>query len=190
MSSITSAASLTEMIRLLDEAVEKQTTTGCCKAVKRALEDIVNSGQNFVPDDFLRPAPNSYARRLLHRDPEDRYTILVMVWGIGQGTALHDHAGMWCVECVYRGSILVKSYSLDDEVGDRFRFIKEQEVVAGIGDAGALIPPFDYHTIENAEPARPSVTLHVYGGEMNWCNAFVPDGDLFRLERRELTYTD
>jgi len=182
--------SISEMIRLLDEAVERQTTTGCCKAVKRALEGIVNSGQEFIPSEFLQPSPKGYARRLLHRDPADRYTILVMVWGVGQGTALHDHAGMWCVECVYRGSILVKSYSLDDEVGDLFKFAAEQEVVAEIGDAGALIPPFDYHTIENALPDRPSVTVHVYGGEMNWCNAFVPEGDLFRLERRELTYTD
>jgi predicted metal-dependent enzyme (double-stranded beta helix superfamily) len=181
---------LLEMIRLIDDAVEKQTTTGCCKAVKRALEDIVNSGQDFVPGEFLKPAEGSYARRLLHRDPENRYTILVMVWGVGQGTSLHDHAGMWCVECVYRGSILVKSYSLEDEVNDRFRFERREEVVAGIGDAGALIPPFDYHTIENAETDRPSVTLHVYGGEMNWCHAFVPAGDYHKMERRELIYTE
>ena len=181
--------SLHEMIRLLDEAVEKQTTTGCCKAVKRALEEIVTSGLDFVPPAFLAPAEDKYARRLLHKDPEGRYSVLVMVWGVHQGTPLHDHAGMWCVECVYRGRILVKSYSLDDEIGDRFKFVKEQEVLAGIGEAGTLIPPFDYHTIENAESDVPSVTLHVYGGEMDWCNTFVPDGDLHRMERRSLAYT-
>ena len=189
MSTNTSESSVEAMIRLIDEAVEKQTTTGCCKAVKRALEEIVASGQDFVGAEYLQPAQGKYARRLLHRDPAGRYTILVMVWGVGQGTSLHDHSGMWCVECVYRGSIRVQSYSLDDEVSDRFHFVKETEVVAGVGNAGALIPPFDYHTIANAETDRPSITLHVYGGEMTSCNAFVPEGEFYRREHRELTYT-
>ena len=189
MNNLTEANALAEMIRLVDEAVEKQTTTGCCMAVKRALEGIVHSGIDFIPQSFLEPAGDRYARRLLHVDPAQRYSILVMVWGVDQGTPLHDHAGMWCVECVYRGKIRVKSYSLEDEIGDRFKFVQEQEVLAGIGEAGSLIPPFDYHTIHNAESDRPSVTVHVYGGEMNWCHAFVPDGDLYRIERRELAYT-
>lgn len=180
---------LDQMIGMLDEAVVKQTSTGCCKAVKRALEEIISSGKEFLPSEFLQPAPDRYARRLLHKDPQDRYTVLVMVWGLGQGTPLHDHAGMWCVECVYRGKILVRSYDLEDEVGEKFKFKLEQEVLAGIGEAGTLIPPFDYHTIENALPDQPAVTLHVYGGEMEWCNAFVPDGELHRMERRQLVYT-
>jgi predicted metal-dependent enzyme (double-stranded beta helix superfamily) len=190
MSIQTETATVQSMIQLLDEAVEQQTTAGCCEAVKRVLEEIVASGKEFVSEEFLHPASDRYARRLLHRDPAGRYTVLVLVWGVGQGTSLHDHAGMWCVECVYRGSILVKSYSLDDEVGNRFRFTKERELVAGIGHAGTLIPPFDYHTIANADSDRSAVTLHVYGGEMTSCNAFLPEGDLYRMETRELHYTD
>jgi hypothetical protein len=83
----------------------------------------------------------------------------------------------------------VTSYSLDDEIDGKFKFNKETEIIAEVGDAGALIPPFDYHTIANAEPEGNAITLHVYGGEMDWCNAFAPEGDLFRLERRALTYT-
>ncbi len=184
-----SESALPKMIHLLNEAVEKQTSTGCCKAVKRALEEIVTSGEEFVPGEYLLPAPDKYARRLLYKDSENRFSVLVMVWGPGQGTPLHDHARMWCVECVYRGKIKVKSYSLDDEVDGLLRFVPETEVVAGIGEAGTLIPPFDYHTIENASPDRPAVTLHVYGGEMDWCNAFFPEGEFFRMERRHLAYT-
>ena len=46
-----------------------------------------------------------YGRRLLHRDPRGRYTVVVMTWGPGQGTPIHDHANLWCVECVYRGNV-------------------------------------------------------------------------------------
>jgi hypothetical protein len=97
---------------------------------------------------------------------------------------------MWCVECVYRGQIKVVSYDLKETDGDMHRFSREMEVFAGPGEAGALIPPFEYHTLENSQDA-PSVTIHVYGGEMTWCDAFIhTKDDWYRLEHRELSYTD
>lgn len=47
----------------------------------------------------------------------------------------------------------------------------------------ALIPPFEYHVLANAID-RPSVTLHVYGGEMTRCHVFEPSGP-GRYARRE-----
>lgn len=189
MSAVPAPGKLRELIHLLDEAVEKQEVHGCCTAVKAALEHVVNSGIDFIPDDFLRPAPDRYARRLLHMDPQGRYSALVMVWGQNQVTPLHDHAGMWCVECVYRGRIKVVSYSCTGIREGLHQFNPELEVFAGPGEAGALIPPFDHHTIENAAP-NPSITLHVYGGEMNWCDAFIPEEGGYRMIKRQLCYTD
>src|SRR5262245_54968716 len=87
-----------ELIRRLDEAVAIQDDEVRCRNVKRVLTDVVESGKDFLDASFLQPTHDSYARRLLHRDPEGRYSALVMVWDKAQGTALHDHAGMWCVE--------------------------------------------------------------------------------------------
>ena len=184
-------AVVSDLIHRLDEAVEKATTHGCCHAIKDTLEEIVRSGEEFIEPAMLQPCETRYARRLLHKDPAGRYSVLIMVWNIGQGTALHDHAHMWCVECVYRGQIKVVSYDEQGRDGDLYRFSREMEVMAGPGEAGALIPPFEYHTLENASPDKPAVTIHVYGGEMTWCDAFLPvEGDLYRLERRDLCYTD
>ncbi len=188
MASAPTTGRLHELIGLLDTAVEKQEVHGCCTAVKNALKQIVNSQEEFIPEEYLRPAADKYARRLLHLDPNGRYSALVMVWDKGQGTSLHDHAGMWCVECVYRGRILVTSYSCKGINDGLHQFVKETEIFAGPGEAGALIPPFDHHTIENPD-ARPAITLHVYGGEMNWCDAFVPEEGGYRMIKRQLAYT-
>ena len=180
-----------ELIRRLDEAVSAPDDATRCRNVKRVLIDVVSSGEQFIPAPYLEPAPDRYARRLLHRDPGGRYTALVLVWDKGQGTPLHDHAGMWCCECVYRGRIRVTSFSVHggDPEKDIVQFSKETEVMAGIAEAGALIPPFEYHKIENADPT-PSVTIHVYGGEMTHCHVFNPvDAGGYRREYRELTYT-
>jgi predicted metal-dependent enzyme (double-stranded beta helix superfamily) len=179
-----------ELIRRLDVAVAVKDDAVRAQNVKRVLEDIVASGEQFIEPQFLTPAPDRYARRLMHRAPQDRYTVLAMVWGVGQGTPLHDHAGTWCVECVYRGRIRVTSFSVrggDPEKGV-VQFEKETVIMAGVAEAGALIPPFEYHMIENPDPS-PAVTLHVYGGEMTYCHVFRPvDGGYLR-EYRELSYT-
>jgi predicted metal-dependent enzyme (double-stranded beta helix superfamily) len=180
-----------ELIQRLDQAVGVADDAIRCRNVKKVLEDVVASGGSFVPELFLKPAPDRYARRLLHRDPQGRYTVLVMVWGIDQRTPLHDHAGIWCVECVYRGVIEVTSFSVrgGDPEKDRVKFEREKVVRAGPGEAGALIPPFEYHVIANPTNA-PAVTIHVYGGEMTHCHIFEPmDDGTYLRKYKELAYT-
>jgi predicted metal-dependent enzyme (double-stranded beta helix superfamily) len=179
-----------ELIRRLDEAVGLPTEREIGYAVKAILEDVINADHQFLPERYLRTQPNRYARHLLHLDPAGRYSVLVMVWDVGQGTPLHDHAGMWCVECVYKGRIQVTSYNVIGEPTDiPVKFEQESVIFAGIGEAGALIPPFEYHKIENPDDT-PAVTIHVYGGEMTWCHAFVPIEGGYKREYRELRYTE
>lgn len=182
-------AKVKELIGLLDEAVAIEDECARCHKVKDILHDVVAEGGDFIPAEYLVPAEGCYARRLLHKDPAGRYSVVVMVWDVGQGTALHDHCGSWCVECVYRGGIRVVSYDKTAQDGDLYRFQRETEIVAGISDAGALIPPFEYHTIANDLGDRPSVTIHVYAGELKWCYIFAPEGDAYRRQKRELSYS-
>lgn len=182
-------ADVATLVNRLDEAVGADCVEGCCRAVKDVLEQAFDSGEDLLPAWALEPDEEKYARRLIHRDPAGRYSVVAMVWGPGQGTALHDHAGHWCVECVYRGRIRVVSYDLvgsPDDVPARFQ--AEREVFAGVGEAGALIPPFEYHTIENAQ-AEPSVTVHVYAEELDWCHVFLPVEGGYERVRKELSYT-
>lgn len=178
-----------EMIRRLDGAVRETCPQRCTAGVKGVLEEIVGRGAGFLPAATIAPHPERYARRLLHRDPEGRYSVVVMTWAAGQHTPVHDHAGLWCVECVYQGTIEVTSFSLVGEPdGDRFTFRPETAIRAVIGEAGALIPPFEYHRIANAGDAT-AVTIHVYGGDMDWCHRFDPgESEAWTRTRCRLTF--
>ncbi len=167
-------ARLQSLIERMDQAVDecKECEKRTCRAVKEVLEAHIQPEEPFLPIECLRTSGNSYARNLLHRDPRGRYSIIVMVWDQGQGTPIHDHGGLWCVECVYQGRIRVKSFDYKDVPGhDMVRFEQTGQIIAGIGEAGALIPPFDYHTIDNPFD-KAAATVHVYGGEMDFCNTF------------------
>jgi predicted metal-dependent enzyme (double-stranded beta helix superfamily) len=178
------------LIERLREAVRLGDPRAITERVKDELEGMIAAGAIVLPERFHLTRPDSYARRLLHRDEELGWSALVMTWGPGQHTALHDHAGIWCVEGVVEGRMDVERFELMDEDGDGIcRFEQRDRVRAGVGSAGALIPPFDFHVLGNALEDRTSLTLHVYGGEMDHCSIFEPLGSgLYRRQQHPLAY--
>ena len=74
---------------------------------------------------------------------------------------------------MFKGSIEVQQYELMEHEETRFRFEPRGSFQAGIGSAGCLIPPHEYHSIRNAS-SKPAVSVHIYGGEMNHCSVFEP----------------
>lgn len=173
----------------IDAAMLAGSPGAIAQKVKTALVETLKCDGLSLPAELTRPLPNTYARRLLHSDPEGRYTAVVMTWGPGQGTPLHDHAGIWCVECVVDGEMEVQQYDLVEEKNGAYRFAAQPSVEAARGSAGCLIPPFEYHTLVNRRPGAASVTLHIYGGEMDHCHAFEPAGDgSYRRVEKRLSY--
>jgi len=171
-----SAPQIRGLIERLDAAVGLDQPDRITGRIKIDLEQLTRGSGVTVPEAFKRAGTDRYARRLLHRAPNGGYTVVVMAWGPGQRTQLHDHGGLWCVECVLQGEIDVTQYDLIEREADRFRFERQPSVRATMGDAGCLIPPFDYHVLQNALPDRTSISLHVYAGEMSHCNLFEPEG--------------
>jgi len=182
-------AGLTELIDRLNAAVEEPTPDAITRRVKADLEDVLGRGVLDLPMRFKTPRPDCYARRLLYQDPRNRFTAVVMTWGPQQGTPVHDHGGLWCVEGVVDGQMQVTQYDVRPE-GDAFRVTPiGPALTAGIGTAGRLIPPTDYHVLANANPEGTSITLHVYGGSLDGCRVFTPAADGRYVESvRALSY--
>jgi predicted metal-dependent enzyme (double-stranded beta helix superfamily) len=181
--------SLDEIIGVVQKAVRLNSQAETALAVKEGLERLISSDGIRLPHECQQGDPTKYARRLLYRDAERGFALIAMTWGPGQGTSLHDHAGIWCVEGVIQGEIVVTQFELREEQGDRCRFAETGRVHAGVGGSGALIPPYEHHIISNALPSTNSITLHIYGDEMKMCNVFVPERDgWYRREQKNLSY--
>lgn len=177
-------------ISAIESSVNRGEARAICDGVKAALEDLASRGIADLPESHLMMSDTGYARHLLHQGPDKTYSILVMVWGPGQGTAIHDHAGKWCVECVVDGEVEVVAYDpVGDPTAETCGFRETERMTAHVGDVGVLVPPQEYHHIANVGAER-AITVHVYEGEMLWCHTFHPmDGtDLYRRERLSLEY--
>lgn len=188
----TDVAVVDPLIERLCDAVRLGNVDAIAERIKHDLESFIPSEGLILPERFRKVKPESYARRLLYNDPDLGFTALVMTWGPGQRTALHDHAGIWCVEGVLEGEMEVDRFELVEEADGVCRFEERGAVRATAGTAGALIPPFEHHVLANARPDRASLTLHVYGGEMDHCDIFEPLGEKGRYRRhsRQLSYDD
>jgi predicted metal-dependent enzyme (double-stranded beta helix superfamily) len=195
ISSTITPAIVNPLIERLCEAVRLKDVNAIGERIKNDLESFIPAEGLILPERFRQVKPESYARRLLYSDPELGFTALVMTWGPGQRTALHDHAGIWCVEGVLEGEMEVIRYELMAEGEDGLcQFAERGSVQATAGSAGALIPPFEHHVLANARPDQASLTLHVYGGEMTHCDIFQPVADAeagtYRRCTRQLSYDE
>ncbi|HEX5758158.1 MAG TPA: cysteine dioxygenase family protein [Thermoanaerobaculia bacterium] len=184
------SAALNHLIDDWRDAVRSGDVDAITRRIKADLAGQIRSEGVDLPPSFRRTDPDHYARRLLYRDPELPLTAVVMAWAPNQATPLHDHSGIWCVEGVVEGEMEVVRYDLLEERGGACRFAEVERLRAGVGSAGALIPPLEYHVLRN--PTEETViTLHVYGGEMDHCGVFEPQGDgSWRREERALSYHD
>ncbi len=170
------------LVELVDGAVEESGVQAIPDRITRNLCKLIRGGGVELPAALIEPHSDHYARRLVHRDTERGYSIIAMIWGPGQGTPIHDHAGMWCVEGVWAGRIEVEQFDLVEDADPNCCFVKQGLTEAGVGSAGCLIPPYEYHSIRNASDVDSAVSLHIYGGDMTACNVYQPLGE-GRFER-------
>jgi predicted metal-dependent enzyme (double-stranded beta helix superfamily) len=178
------------LIPLIDEAVRQRTVAATTLGVKDSLKALINGGAIDLPAEVQVPGPDTYGRHLLYRSDDLQYVVVAMAWGAGQGTPIHDHAGVWCVEGVWCGELEVTQYDLREQEGDRFRFERQERFNARPGDSGALIPPYEYHTLANLRPDETTVTIHVYGRDLDDCCIFEPASDAgwYRKQVKDLRY--
>lgn len=175
-----------ELVALVRRAAATGDEIQILEMLKRGLVAMSRAG-SFKDFEFPAPLAHRYSRRLVYSDPWGRFTIIGMTWNVGQGTALHDHSGVWCVEVVVDGEMQVENYQLlHDDVSGLCRFEKRETLPAPPASSGALIPPFEHHVFSNVG-SQPSHSLHVYGGSMSRCNVFERVGDgLYQRRNREL----
>ena len=163
-----------KLIDAIDAAVAQPDTAALTGALRRSLCHFISSGEVQLPDCVSIPCAEHYARRELYRSEEHGYCVVAMTWAPGQGTPIHDHDGMWCVEGVWRGALDIEQYDLLEQVGQRYHFAAVGSIQANAGSAGSLIPPHEYHSIRNPSRDAISISLHVYAAPMLRCAVFQP----------------
>jgi predicted metal-dependent enzyme (double-stranded beta helix superfamily) len=176
-----------DVIESIERAVKQDRVT----ALAGVLTELSSAGAFRNSNYFAAPLAAHYTRRLLWRDPHDRFVMVAMTWAPGQGTPLHDHGGLWCAEIVVDGTMQERNYraiETDAERGTRFAFTGETTLPERT--VGLLVPPLEYHAYSNIAPSI-SHTVHVYAGLMETSTTYTQAADDWWTARRSaLTYDE
>ena len=129
---------------------------------------------DWLPEAFAEPNPERYQQYLLHCDSRERFSVVSFVWGPGQSTPIHDH-GVWGLVGVLRGAERAQRFGrgADDAL------VPQGEAVLHAGEVDAVSPSVgDIHRVSNALTDAPSISIHVYGGNIGAVTraTYAPDG--------------
>lgn len=139
----------------------------------RREESIIQSGSallarlvsrdDWLPAAFAEPSPERYRQYLLHCDSAERFSVVSFVWGPGESTPVHDHR-VWGLIGVLRGAERIERYERTS--GGDLRQVGEASLLRE-GEVDAVSPRIgDIHRVSNGRADAPSVSIHVYGGNI------------------------
>jgi predicted metal-dependent enzyme (double-stranded beta helix superfamily) len=174
-----------EIVEAITAAVKNDRAT----SLAAALAGLLATGALDDARLYLDPRPGHYSRNLIWRDPANRFVVVGMSWGAGQGSPLHDHDGLWGGEIVVSGTMSETRFRLlEREETSRYRFSADQGRLSSRGSVGMLVPPLEYHNFRNAGDSV-ARTVHVYGGDLAQAQMFTHEtGEWYRAKQITLTY--
>lgn len=145
------------MTRLADEALDEATWLARGEALLRPLV----AKDDWLPESCAEAGPG-YRQYLLHCDPLERFSVVSFVWGVGARTPVHNHRVPGLVGMLRGEEVSVTMHPtpegpLREGATDHLR---PGEVVQ-VGSAAD-----DLHWVANALADRPSISIHVYGGNI------------------------
>lgn len=116
---------------------------------------------DWLPEHAAVPDPNTYRQYLLHCDPLERFSVVSFVWGPGQTTPVHDHT-VWGLVGMLRGEERSRRFERRAE-----GLVETGEETLMPGEIDVVSPTHgDIHQVANGLSDRPSISIHVYGGNI------------------------
>ena len=113
-----------------------------------------------------------YRRIALHQG-DSRYEALLIVWPPNHETPIHDHDGLWGMEIVLDGVLEVEAFDLSVQPSPAL--VSRGASVIGIGEQLAFSRADYAHRCRNLSAQRCTLSLHIYGGELNQYQSYHHD---------------
>lgn len=157
------ARALRRLFRRFDESQEPLSLP----LLSDALQDLTIERQDVA--DWVRFHPDHYVRNLIHAGPA--YHALLLCWGPGQRSPIHDHTGSACAVRVICGTATETFFQRSASgmiYATRSRFLQSGEI--------CVSEDSDIHQVSNLEPdGCELVTLHIYSPPLLSMNVYSLD---------------
>lgn len=134
------------------------------RRVADRLSALLSSGYR-LPAELTRPSADHHVTYPLHVDPGDRWSMVSVVWAVGQRTPVHSHE-TWGVAGIYSGAERETRYLEPTACAPAGPLEPAGEALYSPGQVTVCCTSDDdVHSVE-AVGTEPTVGIHVYGGNI------------------------
>lgn len=121
---------------------------------------------------FALSSPTQYTRNLVACEP--RFELMVLVWGPGQESAIHNHEGQDCWMAVLDGEIEEVRYPMPAPAASGALRSKSAQTFQS-GQVAFIRDEMGLHLVRPPLGSRTGgVTLHLYSSPYDSCNVYCP----------------
>ena len=159
------------------------------KSVADELTELINSFE-LKPTDwnkFVHFDKCKYTRNLIATGKDSRFGLMILAWGPGQKSPIHDHNGSHCIMRVLEGTLIETLYTrkLGDtgmdsdlsftsetslEASEIYEKTRETELKSG--QTAYIHDKIGWHRVSNASTDKPAVSLHLYAPPIEKCKTY------------------
>jgi len=155
-------APLRQFLQQMTDLVSQTQDEPTLLARGRELLAALIADDRWLPEACAQAQDGAYRQYLLHCDPLERFSVVSFVWGPGARTPIHNHT-VWGLIGMLRGAELCREYEpLPTRVVPQgLEHTLRQGMIEAVSPTVG-----DWHVVANAVPDQPSISIHVYGGNI------------------------
>ncbi|XP_057687909.1 cysteine dioxygenase type 1 [Corythoichthys intestinalis] len=157
--------SLQELTKMLHEIFKEDSIN---------VEEVTELMESYKsnPQDWKKYAifdKHRYTRNLVD-EGNGKFNLIILCWGEGHGSSIHDHSDSHCFMKMLQGELKETQYHWPTgeggEMTEKSHKILENNSVAYINDSIGL------HRVENVSHTEGSISLHLYSPPFQTCQVF------------------
>uniref|UniRef100_A0AC35U5F6 Cysteine dioxygenase n=1 Tax=Rhabditophanes sp. KR3021 TaxID=114890 RepID=A0AC35U5F6_9BILA len=137
------------------------------------VKDILSSYKSNNNDwkQYAKFDPHKYTRNLVD-EGNGKYNLIVLCWGPGIASGIHDHRGSHCFVKVLDGEVTETKYDWPEEENedDELRQIEKDTFIKN--EVTYMSDKLGLHRMENESNTNNCVTLHLYIPAYDMCHCF------------------
>ncbi len=136
--------------------------------------------------EFAFFSEEGYTRNLVARD--ERFELMILCWGAGQESPIHNHEGQDCWMAVLEGEIEEVSFPAPPAApgGSAGPLVRRGSRTLSRGQVAFIRDEMGLHLVRPSTPGASGSTLHLYSAPYDECNCYDPATG--RITRRKLSF--
>ncbi|XP_010015197.1 PREDICTED: cysteine dioxygenase type 1 [Nestor notabilis] len=111
-----------------------------------------------------------YTRNLVDSG-NGKFNLMILCWGEGHGSSIHDHTDSHCFMKILQGNLKETLFKWPEKKGNG-EMIKKSERVLRENQCAYINDSIGLHRVENISHTESAVSLHLYSPPFDSCNTF------------------